>query len=56
MKKVTFDTPVTFYIKDSEHYRRARQSDWQREQADKRRFMDRVKAFEKLFTLLKWKE
>lgn len=44
MKKVSFDTPVTFYIKESEEHRLARQSTWLRDRADKQRFMDRIKA------------
>ncbi len=48
MKKVTFDTPVTFYIKESKEHRFARQSNWQRDRADEARFMDRIKAIEKI--------
>ncbi len=48
MKKVTFDTPVIFYIKESEHYQSARQSDWLQKRADEQRFKDRVKAVGKL--------
>lgn len=54
MKKVTFGTPVTFYIRESEYYRNARQSDWLQKQADRQRFMDRVKTLgEKLIPLLR---
>lgn len=54
MKKVSFGTPVIFYIKENEYYRHARQSDWQRKKTDQQRFKDRVKAFgEILIPLLK---
>jgi len=48
MKKVTFDIPVTFYIKESNHHRSARQSDWLQKRADEQRFKDRVKAIGRL--------
>lgn len=43
MKKVTFKPAVIFYIKESEDYRIARQSNLQQERADKQRFNDRIK-------------
>lgn len=48
MRKVRFDIPVFFYIKDDEAHRSARQSNWVRMRADEDRFKRRIKAVGKL--------
>lgn len=43
MKKVRFDkVPVWFIIKDSDHHKTARESDWIQHAVDRSRFRERI--------------